>query len=146
MADAHGAPPAGTSTAPNLSLISTQLSWQRSELSNLRTLLAWARTAVSMIGFGFTIYNFYKGFLEELATAGRANGARNLGLALVTAGTLAMLIAVWNYWSTNKSLARLYGPLQIPDDFKQRWTYAYLLSALLFLIGLITLIFMVRQI
>lgn len=146
MADAHDAPPVTASAAPNLSLISTQLSWQRSELSNLRTLLAWARTSVSMIGFGFTIYNFYRGFLEELATAGRADGARNLGLALVTAGTLAMLVAVWNYWSTNNSLARLYGPLEIPDDFKQRWTYAYLLSALLFLIGLITLVFMVRQI
>ncbi|MEZ4563615.1 MAG: DUF202 domain-containing protein [Thermomicrobiales bacterium] len=146
MADAHDASPAGAGAAPNLSLISTQLSWQRSELSNLRTLLAWARTAVSMIGFGFTIYNFYRGFLEELATAGRANGARNLGLALVTAGTLAMLVAVWNYWSTNKALARLHGVLDIPEEFKQRWIYAYLLSAVLFLIGLITLVFMLRQI
>lgn len=146
MADAHSAPPAGAGAAPNLSLISTQLSWQRSELANLRTLLAWARTAVSMIGFGFTIYNFYRGFLEDLATAGRADGARNLGLTLVTAGTLAMLVAVWNYWSTNKSLARLHGVLDIPDEFKQRWLYAYLLSAVLFLIGLITLIFMLRAI
>ncbi len=78
---------------PNLSLISTQLSWQRSDLSNLRALLAWARTAVSMIGFGFTIYNFSKGFLEDLATAGRTDGARNLALALVIAGALAMVVA-----------------------------------------------------
>lgn len=152
MADATGAPivghppQAGASAPPNLSLISTQLSWQRSELSNLRTLLAWARTSVSMIGFGFTIYNFYRGFLEDLATAGRADGARNLGLALVTAGTMAMAVAVWNYWSVNRSLTRLHGPLEIPDEFKQRWIYAYLVSAVLFLIGLITLIFMLRRI
>src|SRR3954451_13594973 len=107
MADAHGAPPAGTSTAPNLSLISTQLSWQRSELSNLRTLLAWARTSVSMIGFGFTIYNFYRGFLEEIGGTRGDDAARNLGLALVAAGTLAMLVAVWNFWSINKALTAL---------------------------------------
>jgi putative membrane protein len=144
--EASHAPQAGSGPAPNLSLISTQLSWQRSELSNLRTLLAWARTSVSMIGFGFTIYNFYRGFLEDLASAGRADGARNLGLALVTTGTLAMLVAVWNYWMVNRSLTRLHAPLEIPDEFKQRWMYAYLVSAVLFLIGLITLVFMLRMI
>lgn len=137
-------PQASTSASPNLSLISTQLSWQRSELSNLRTLLAWARTAVSMIGFGFTIYNFYRGFLQDLTSAGRADGARNLGLGLVTAGTLAMVVAVWNYWTVNQSLIKLHAPLEIPDDFKQRWIYAYMISAVLFLIGLITLVFMLR--
>ena len=35
----------------DLSLTSNQLSWIRSDLANLRTLLAWARTSVSMIGF-----------------------------------------------------------------------------------------------
>ena len=99
----HGAPGEGSS----LSLISTQLSWMRSDLSNLRTLLAWARTSVSMIGFGFTIYNFYRGFLEDLAEGGRADAARNLGLALVAAGTLAMVIAVFNYWAINRSLVAM---------------------------------------
>ena len=69
MADAQGAGNASGATnpaaGPNLSLISTQLSWMRSDLSNLRTLLAWARTSVAMIGFGFTIYNFYRGFFEQ---------------------------------------------------------------------------------
>jgi putative membrane protein len=145
-ADDVGARGEGASASPNLSLISTQLSWQRSDLSNVRTLLAWARTAVSMIGFGFTIYNFYRGFLEDLATAGRADAARNLGLALVAAGTVAMVVAVWNYWATNMSLAGLRDTLQIPEDFKRRWIYAYLLAALLILIGLITFVFMLRQI
>src|SRR5262245_4307951 len=98
------AEPASPAAGPNLALISTQLSWMRSDLSNLRTLLAWARTSVSMIGFGFTIYNFYRGFLENLATGRGTDAARNLGLALVGFGTLAMLVALWNYWSINKSL------------------------------------------
>ena len=137
---------ASAEPTPNLSLISTQLSWQRSDLSNLRTLLAWARTSVSMIGFGFTIYNFYRGFLEDLATAGRADAARNLGLALVTAGTVAMVVAVWNYWGVNRSLSRLHATLQIPEDFEHRWAIAYTISAVLILIGTITLLFMLRVI
>jgi hypothetical protein len=34
------AEPASSAAGPNLSLISTQLSWMRSDLTNLRTLLA----------------------------------------------------------------------------------------------------------
>jgi hypothetical protein len=45
MTEARGeAASAAAEPGPNLSLISTQLSWMRSDLSNLRTLLAWART------------------------------------------------------------------------------------------------------
>ena len=54
----------------NLGLTNTQLFWMRSDLANLRTLLAWVRTSGSMIGFGFTIYNFYRRFLEDLASPG----------------------------------------------------------------------------
>ncbi|MFN0144505.1 MAG: YidH family protein [Mycobacterium sp.] len=127
-----------------MSLISTQLSWMRSDLSNLRTLLSWARTSVSMIGFGFTIYNFYRGFLENLATAGRADGARNLGLALVAAGTLAMAVGVLNYHSIAKSLIAMDVDLHVPEHFKHRWVYSYVLSGVVMVIGLITLLFMLR--
>lgn len=136
----------GAGPGADLSLTNTQLSWQRSDLANLRTLLAWARTSVSMIGFGFTIYNFYRGFLEDLATAGRADAARNLGLALGAAGTVAMVVAVWNYRAVNRSLARLHAALQIPEDFEHRWAAAYAISAVLIVIGLITLLFMLRVI
>ena len=103
----------------NLSLVSTQLSWMRSDLANLRTLLAWARTSVSMIGFGFTIYNFYRGFLED---------------------------PIWNFWSINKGLVALDSAFPIPQDLKQRWLYSYVLAGVLTLIGLITLLFMLRVI
>ena len=56
---------------PHLSLTINQLSWMRTDLSNIRTLLLWARTSVSKIGFGFTIYSFYRGFLGDLGGSGR---------------------------------------------------------------------------
>jgi putative membrane protein len=134
----------GTTAGPNLSLISTQLSWMRSDLSNLRTLLAWARTSVSMIGFGFTIYNFYRGFLEELASPRGAEAARNLGLSLVGAGTIAMLIALWNYWAMNNALKAMNAEFPIPRELTRRWVISYAVAAILALIGLITFLFMLR--
>ena len=133
-----------TEPKPDLGLTGNQLSWLRTELSNVRTLLAWARTSVSMIGFGFTIYNFYRGFLEDLAGSGRQDAARNLGLALVAAGTLAMAVGIWNYWSINKALLEMEATLQIPPHFKRRWLFSYVLSGLLALIGFVTLLFMLR--
>ena len=129
---------------PDLSLTSNQLSWMRSDLANLRTLLAWARTSVSMIGFGFTIYNFYRGFLQDLIVSRRQDADRNLGMALVAAGTVAMVVGIWNYWSINRSLVAMEGVLNIPESFKRRWIYSYVLSAVLILIGLVTLQFMLR--
>ena len=130
----------------NLSLTNTQLSWMRSDLSNLRTLMAWVRTAVSMIGFGFTIYNFYKGFLQELTNAGRSDAARNLGLALVAAGTFSMVVAIWNFWNINHGLGLLATEIDMPAKGRHRWAYSYVIATLVMGIGLATLIFMVRSI
>ena len=38
---------------------STQLALSRTWLAHERTLMAWVRTAASMISFGFTIYKFF---------------------------------------------------------------------------------------
>ncbi|MFT4039974.1 MAG: hypothetical protein QM692_17480, partial [Thermomicrobiales bacterium] len=91
-------------------------------------------------------YNFYKGFLQDLATAGRADGARNLGIALVIAGTLSMVVAVWNYWMVERALGEIRDTLQIPPGVLPRWVVAYALSAVLIAIGCITLVFMLRVI
>jgi putative membrane protein len=146
MTDAHREASAAAEPGPNLSLISTQLSWMRSDLSNLRTLLAWSRTGVSMIGFGFTIYNFYRGFLENLAGGRGTEPARNLGLALVGAGTISMVIAIWNYWSINRGLEAMDNLFPIPQDLKLRWIISYVVAGILAVIGLGTFLFMLRVI
>jgi uncharacterized membrane protein YidH (DUF202 family) len=116
----------------------------RSDLSNLRTLLARARTSVSMIGFGFTTYNVYRGFFQNLVSEGRADVARNLGLALVAAGTVAMGVGIVNYRGINTSLTEIDADLQISGKFKRRWVYSYVLTGVVMPIGLITLLFMLR--
>ncbi len=127
--------------------LSAEFSWVRSDLSNLRTLLSWARTAVSMIGFGFTIYNFYDGVFQDTGGGPRSHeAARNLGLALVIAGTAAMLIGVWNFWSINEYLKQSPVALKVSRSLHLRWLYAYALSAVLIVIGLVTFLFMLRVI
>lgn len=135
-------------TAPGaIDTLSAEYSWIRSDLSNLRTLLSWARTAVSLIGFGFTIYNFYDGVFSDLGGGERSHlAARNLGLALVLAGTLAMIIGVWNYWTINQYLERSPVALHVSRSLKLRWTYSYVLSGVMILIGIVTFLFMLRVI
>jgi len=47
-----------TSDSPPSGLDSTQMALDRIWLAHERTLMAWVRTAASMISFGFTIYKF----------------------------------------------------------------------------------------
>lgn len=68
----------------------------RVELAAERTMLAWVRTGLSMMGFGFVVARFGL-FLREIATThGATTGTRGLspfvGVALVTLG-VATLVA-----------------------------------------------------
>ena len=80
----------------------SHFSWIRTRLSLERTLLSWERTAIAMLGFGFTIVKFF----EYLNTAPSATPAflpqapRLLGLALIGGSVIVLAISLWQYhWS-----------------------------------------------
>jgi inner membrane protein YidH len=78
---------------------SDHFSWLRTRLSVERTMMSWVRTAIALIGFGFTIVQFFER-MNELpgAKIGRFPEApRYLGLALIFCGVGALLISVWQY-------------------------------------------------
>ena len=50
----------------------TKLALDRTWLAHERTMLAWVRTAASLISFGFTIYKFFQLELGKQATGSRA--------------------------------------------------------------------------
>jgi putative membrane protein len=81
---------------------SDHFSWIRTRLSVERTMMSWLRTAVSLIGFGFTIVQFFDRMqdLPGVAPAHFPNAPRYLGLMLILCGIIALVISVWEYlWS-----------------------------------------------
>jgi putative membrane protein len=78
---------------------SNHFAWMRTRLAIERTLMSWVRTCTALIGFGFTIVQFF----QRLATtpgveqAARPQAPRYLGLALIGSGIAGLLISVVQY-------------------------------------------------
>jgi putative membrane protein len=116
----------------------SHFSWLRTRLSLDRTLMAWVRTSVSMIGFGFTIVQFFErlGGMEGVAAAARPQMPRYIGLALIAGGVLVLLVSVWQYrrvvaYLQSGSFAALAG-----IDGGPVHTPVYAISILMIFIGL----------
>ena len=97
MADSHA-----TSSAARFEVRATasdHFAWLRTRLALERTIMAWLRTAVALIGFGFAIVQ-YLSHLQQ--TPGARPGylptaPEYLGLALISCGVLALVISIWQY-------------------------------------------------
>ncbi len=81
-------------------IVSNHFSWLRTRLSLERTFMAWIRTSVSLIGFGFTITQFFARLRDMPTNAVRPMGEaapRDLGLTLIACGVAALAISAWQY-------------------------------------------------
>lgn len=111
------------------------LGYQRTRLAADRTLMAWIRTSVSMISFGFTIYKFFMYLRQSNLISGELtlHGPRNLGLMLVGLGTLLMGLAIVEYLMYQRWLSR---------EMKVKFplSTALLAAVLISLIGVLALI------
>lgn len=106
---------------------------QREHQANERTFLAWLRTSISLIGFGFAIARFGI-FLQQLdAAEGIADssvfGSRIIGISLVGFGVLSIMLAAWRY---NQAFIQIeYGRYK-----PNRWAI-WLLSVMVSAIGIL---------
>jgi putative membrane protein len=66
-----------------------------------RTLMAWIRTSISMIGFGFTLARTFQTLAELhiLVRGPRGNAwtAESVGMAFISLGTFALIMAVFDH-------------------------------------------------
>jgi putative membrane protein len=99
-----------------------------------RTLLAWLRTGLALMGFGFVVARFGL-FLRELAAAREDHGASHgwslwIGTALVIAGVAVTVLAAMQHRRFLQRLDR--GGGYVPP----RWSLGLVVSVLFVAIGL----------
>jgi putative membrane protein len=76
----------------------SHFAWLRTRMALERTMMAWMRTAVSLIGFGFAIVQFFNHLSQIPGTqAHLPNVPYYLGLGLIGCGVLATIVATWQY-------------------------------------------------
>ena len=113
---------------------STELALDRTQLSHERTLMAWVRTATSLISFGFSVYKFFQ-YMDEQAgrePVWRVIGPREFALLMISIGLVSLLIATLQQWQLRKKLKRIYPDIGFP--------LAAIMAGLIALLGILALI------
>jgi putative membrane protein len=117
----------------------THFAWLRTRLAAERTLMAWVRTSISLIGFGFTIFQFFARLsaMGNVAPAAHPQLPRYVALAMIGAGVIGLCVSLYEYqWL----LRYLWGPdfRPVAGVSRNRWnTPAFAVTLLLILIGLV---------
>ena len=104
-----------------------------------RTLLAWTRTALTLMAFGFAVerFNLFVRMAAPELHVGRASSW--IGLALIVLGTAASWLSVAQYNAVLKTLA----PAAFPPHYRVR--VAPVLNVLLGVAGAILMLLLLRQ-
>src|SRR5689334_10241904 len=108
-----------------------------------RTLLAWIRTGLAMMGFGFVVARFGM-FLRELAAARGAEIAHSPRLSVWVGSALIVLGVVVNVVTATRHvrvLARLRQGLPLEPD---RWPLAVIVVFILSIIGVLMTVYLIR--
>ena len=116
----------------------SQLSRQREHQANERTFLAWLRTSISLIGFGFAIARFGL-FLEQLqaaVTEGETSrslliSSEALGLCLVIFGIIVIVLAALRYSDVYRQIERA--------SYHHNRSMIFLITGIMILLGILSI-------
>jgi inner membrane protein YidH len=117
----------------------TRLALQRSFLAAERTLMAWIRTSISMIGFGFTLAKLFQSLASSnvlvRGPAGRVWTAEGVGMLLISLGTFALIIAVLDHRRELKQLQAV--------GLEPRFSLSMAVASVLAILGVMALLSLV---
>ena len=121
-----------------------QLETLRLHQANERTMLAWVRTGISLMAFGFAIARFGL-FLRQIAAAGKAAvpvtsamGSGYVGVILVVFGVGTSLMATLRYATVRRAIER-------HDLGPPNARMVYVLGGVAATIGLVMAVLLVRS-
>lgn len=111
---------------------------QREHQANERTFLAWLRTSIALIGFGFAIARFGL-FLHQLNAAISQKepqvhpifNSENLGIILVIIGILTIALAAWQYNQVFWQIER--------GNYQPHRLSVWIITALVMILGVISI-------
>ena len=88
--------------------VSSHFAWLNTRLALEMTMMAWIRMAITLVGFGFTIVQFFERLndMEGVAPAAQPFAPRYVGLVLIAAGVAALVVSALQYRSTIRYLWR----------------------------------------
>jgi putative membrane protein len=79
----------------------TMLAMDRNFMAAERTLMAWIRTSLSMIGFGFTLAKLFQALAEKnvliRGPAGNVWTAEGVGITLIALGVFSLIMAILDH-------------------------------------------------
>ncbi|MBN1510087.1 MAG: DUF202 domain-containing protein [Sedimentisphaerales bacterium] len=116
-----------------------ELAMQRTLMASERTFMAWTRTSLSLISFGFTIYKFLQYARENNPNGPAIQGPRNLGTVLVGMGVLFLILSAIQHWQHMK---RASSPILTP----RTWSLSMFLALLLAVLGILAMINMIFRV
>lgn len=117
---------------------------QREHQANERTFLAWLRTSIALIGFGFAIARFGI-FVRQLESSLRPAispthsyiNSENLGVGLVVFGIVVIGVALWSY---NRAFWQIERGAYRPNNL-----IIWIVSLAVMIMGILSLSVMVRH-
>lgn len=116
-----------------------QVDRQREHQANERTFLAWLRTSIALIGFGFAIARFSL-FLRQLQTAvtqqqqlGRNTifNSENLGVVLVIVGITVIALAALRYNQVFWQIER--------GDYRPNQLLVWIITLVVIILGILSI-------
>ena len=106
-----------------------------------RTFLAWIRTGLAMMGFGFIVARFGM-FLRELAAARGAELSHSPGLSVWVGSGLIVLGVIVNVVTATQHAALLSRLRKGLSPEPERWSLAIVVAFLLSLIGILMTVYL----
>ena len=127
----------GSTTSPDVAAC-TDLVLQRTAMAAERPLMAWIRTALAMISFGFTIGKLGQALASlKVHVFGRERDLDDVAYYLVVTGTLALVVAMIQNRIEVAALVR--------HGLKRRPSVAFVVALLLSLFGIVAFTDLVTQ-